>query len=132
MTIKVKLNGNTVTVHPDIHAVNKGSRPLEWGPHENSDTFTFDDPPITFYDPNAPISGITATGDSASGTDNNTSTTDTDYGYQVHLIDAAGNHITFPATDGTTRGERATQKRNTMQAESMMAENDPVIRNRPS
>jgi hypothetical protein len=131
MTIKVKLSGNTVTVHPMVHPVDKGNRPVQWGPHENSDTFTFDDPPITFDDPNAPISGITASGDNASGTDANTTTTDTDYGYHVHLIDAAGNHITFPSTGDATRGNAA-RKRDAMQAESRMVAGDPVIRNRPT
>src|SRR3546814_12051352 len=50
MAIKVRLNGSTVTVHPMVHPVNKGNRPVEWGPHENSDTFTFATPPITFDD----------------------------------------------------------------------------------
>lgn len=131
MTIKVKLSGSTVTVHPMVHPVDKGNRSVQWGPHENSDTFTFDDPPITFDDPNAPISGITASGDNASGTDTNATTTDIDYGYHVHLIDASGNHITFPSSGDTTRGSAA-QKRDAMQAESMMVAGDPVIRNRPT
>jgi hypothetical protein len=132
MTIKVKLKGSTVTVHPMVHPVDKGNRPVQWGPHENSDSFTFDDPPITFDDPEAPISGITASGDSASGTDANNASADTDYGYQVHLIDADGNRITFPSTGGRTRPGQATQTGDTMQAESMLLQSDPVIRNRPT
>jgi hypothetical protein len=132
MAIKVKLNGSTVTVHPMVHHVDKGNRPVQWGPHENSDTFTFDDPPITFDDPDAPISDITATGDSASGTDDNSASADTDYGYHVHLIDAGGNHITFPPTGSRMRAGRTTQTGTAMQAESMMVQGDPVIRNRPT
>lgn len=126
MAIKVKLNGSTVTVHPMVHPVNKGNRPVRWGPHENSDSFTFDDPPITFDDPDAPISDITASGDSASGTDDNSAGVDTDYGYRVHLIDAAGNRITYPSSDSS----RQTQQ--TVEAESMLFQRDPVIRNRPT
>jgi hypothetical protein len=132
MAIKVKLNGSTVTVHPMVHPVDKGNRPVQWGPHENSDTFTFDDPPITFDDPEAPISGITASGDSASGTDDNRASADTDYGYHVHLIDAAGNRITFPPTGSRMRAAPTTQTANTMQAESRLLQSDPVIRNRPT
>jgi hypothetical protein len=125
MAIKVKLNGSTVTVHPMVHPVDKGNRPVQWGPHENSDTFTFDDP-------EAPISGITASGDSASGTDDNSASADTDYGYHVHLIDAAGNRITFPPTGSRMRAAPTTQTANTMQAESRLLQSDPVIRNRPT
>lgn len=129
MAIKVKLNGSTVTVHPMVHPVNKGNRPVEWGPHENSDTFTFADPPITFDDPEAPFTGITASGDSASGTDDNSATADTDYGYHVHLIDAHGNHITYPASGSTTR---STQVASARQVEDSSLLSDPVIRNRPT
>ena len=132
MAIKVKLNGSTVTVHPMVHPVDKGNRPVQWGPHENSDTFTFADPPITFDDPDAPISDITASGDSASGTDDNSASTDTDYGRDYSLIDAAGNHITFPPTGSRMKAGRTTQTANTMQTESMMLQDDPVIRNRPT
>lgn len=126
MAIKVKLKGSTVTVHPMVHPMNRGNRPVQWSPHENSDTFTFDDPPITFDDPDAPISGITASGDSASGTDDNSASADTDYGYHLHLIDATGNRITFPPTGSRTNPEQTTQ------TENMMLKGDPVIRNRPT
>lgn len=129
MAIKVKLKGNTVTVHPPVHAVNRGNRPVDWGPHENSDAFTFDDPPITFDDPDAPFSGITASGDTASGTDDNGATADTDYGYRVHLIDADGNRITYPANGSTARN---TQLANARQGGDGLLQSDPVIRNRPT
>ena len=132
MAIKVKLKGSTVTVHPMVHPVDKGNRPVQWGPHENSDTFTFDDPPITFDDPDAPISGLTASGDSASGTDDNSVSTDTDYAYHLHLIDADGNRITFPPTGNRMRPGQTTQTGNTMQTESMKLQGDPVIKNRPT
>lgn len=132
MAIKVKLNGSTVTVHPMVHAVDQGHRPVQWGPHENSDTFTFADPPVTFDDPDAPISGITASGDNASGTDDNSASADTDYAYHVHLIDAAGNRITFPPAGSRMGAGRTTQTPNAMQAESTQLLSDPVIRNRPT
>ncbi|MCJ0825811.1 hypothetical protein MQC88_07555 [Luteimonas sp. 50] len=132
MAIKVRLRGDTVTVHPAVHAMNRGKRPVEWRPHENSDTFTFDDPPITFDDPGAPFTGITASGDSASGTDDNSATADTDYGYHVHLIDADGNHITYPAKGGTMPAGRSTQVANARQGGDGLLQSDPVIRNRPT
>lgn len=113
MTIKVKLSGSTVTVHPMSQGVGKGVNQLDWGPHENSDTFTFDTPAISFDDSGAPISGISFSGNTASATDNNANSgsTDQDYTYRVHLIDASGNKITYPSTDTMTT--------------------DPTIKNKP-
>ena len=115
MTIKVKLTGNTVSVHPMDYPVNNGNHTVQWGPHEHSDTFTFADTPISFDDPAAPIGDLSASGDTASGTDDNTNNggQDTDYGYHLHLIDANGNPITWPPL------------------ENKMMTNDPMIRNRP-
>lgn len=132
MAIKVRLKGDTVTVHPMVHPMNKGNRPVQWGRHENSDAFTFDDPPITFVDPEAPFTGITASGDSASGTDDNSASIDTDYGYRVHLIDADGNRITYPANGGRMQSGGGTQAEDAPLAGNRTIQSDPVIRNRPT
>lgn len=132
MAIKVKLNGSTVTVHPMKQPMDKGNRPVAWGPHDDSDAFTFDQPPITFDDPEAPISDITASGDSASGTDYNDTSVDIEYSYHLHLIDASGNRITFPPEGSRMGPGRTTQSANTMQAGSTSLQSDPVIRNRPT
>lgn len=116
MTIKVKLTGTAVSVHPMNYPVNNGNHTVNWGPHQDTDTFTFDDPAITFDDANAPISGVTASGDTASGTDanGNNGSQDADYTYHVHLIDAGGNKITYPTTSPKT------------------TDGDPTIKNRPN
>ncbi len=99
MAIKVKLKGSTVTIHPDTFDVNYGNgKTVEWKPKDDSDSYDFDDPAITFDDSAAPISVGTPSGDEVSATDNNQNTSgqDVSYTYHVHLIDANGNKITYP------------------------------------
>jgi hypothetical protein len=105
MAINVKLQGTTVSIHPEAFAVNYGSgQSIEWHPHDNSDEFDFDDPAITFDDANAPITIEPPDGDQASGTDNNQNGTgqDVDYSYHVHLIDSSGGKITYPPINNPT------------------------------
>jgi len=121
MQIQIKLKGTTVTVNPLTPEINgQGNQSLQWQAHDNSDQFDFDDPPITFQQ-NAPITGISGSGNTASATDNVTQSAD--YTYQVHLIDSQGNHITYPSssTDSTT------------QSKMMLGTGtDPTIKNRPT
>lgn len=132
MTIKVKLSGSTVSVHPMSQPVTNGRNTLDWGPHEDSDTYTFADPAITFDDSDAPISGLSSTGNTATATDTNSNSggQDQDYTYHVHLIDGQGNPITWPPT---TAAARARTPLNTLTASAMgvMGIGDPTIKNKP-
>src|SRR5881392_3680931 len=119
MQIQIKLKGTTVTVHPlDPEVTGVGNQSLQWQAHDNSDQFNFDNPPITFQQ-NAPISGISGSGNTASATDN--VTVSADFTYQVHLIDSQGNHITYPSSGTNT----ATQPKMMLGTGT-----DPTIKNR--
>ena len=137
MPIQVKLKGTTVTINPmTFDATGQGNQTLEWKPHDNSDAFDFDSPAITFDDPQAPISGITASGDEASATDSVSASGE--YSYHVHLIDAQGNHITYPPPDSGTDATMKASKRNNpaatggVSAMGAMTGTDPTIKNRPN
>lgn len=129
MQINIKLKGTTVSVNPLTPTLNgQGNQTLQWQAQDDSDEFDFDTPPITFDASDAPISGISATGDTASGTDD--VSIQGDFTYHVHLIDAQGNHITFPPT---TAASRARTPLNTLTASAMgvMGTGDPTIKNKP-
>lgn len=126
MQINVKLKGTTVTVSPSGAEVNgNGNQSLQWQMKDDSDQFDFDNPPITFDSSSAPITGISADGSNAGATDN--VSVEGDFTYHVHLIDAQGNHITYPPTTSTAR--------NTLTTSSKMmlgSGTDPTIKNRPN
>lgn len=115
MNIKVKLEGSSVTIDPNPYTVKHGRKEIKWKQKDKSDQFDFDDPPITFDDPHAPMSGLAPDGNTATCTDDNQNDSgqDRDYGYHVHLIDANGKHITYPPM------------------ESPKADGNPTIKNRP-
>ena len=129
MQINIKLKGSSVSVSPLTPTMNgQGNQTLQWNAQDDSDQFDFDDPPISFDAADAPISGISASGNSASATDN--VSTSGDYTYHVHLIDGQGNHITWPPT---TAAARARTPLNTLTASAMgvMGTGDPTIKNKP-
>lgn len=98
MAITVKLKGSAVTIDPMSHPMNYGNGDIDWKQKDDSDEYNFDDPPIIFDSSSAPITIGTPNGADASGTDNNQNNSGQDVGYTYHvcLIDANGNHITYP------------------------------------
>jgi hypothetical protein len=129
MQINIKLKGSSVSVSPLAPTMNgQGNQALEWKAQDDSDQFNFDDPPISFDSSSAPFSGITGSGNTASATDD--VSTSGDYTYHVHLIDGQGNHITWPPT---TAAARARTPLNTLTASAMgvMGDGDPTIKNKP-
>lgn len=125
MQITIKLKGSTVTVHPLApELTGGGNQTLQWNAKDDSDEFDFDDPPITFDSSSAPISGISASGNNASATDN--ASTSGDFTYHVHLIDSQGNHITYPSTTSATRTNTTASAMNLMGGTT-----DPTIKNKP-
>jgi hypothetical protein len=127
MEITIRLNGNNVSVTPLTPTINgQGNQTLQWKAQDNSDEFDFDDPPITFDASDAPISGISGSGDTASATDN--VSTSGDYTYHVHLIDSQGNHITWPPAHAS---ERASTLRSGLVSAQGTMTTDPTIKNRP-
>lgn len=129
MQINIRLNGSTVSVSPLAPTINgQGNQTLQWKAEDNSDEFDFDNPPITFDASDAPISGINASGDTASATDD--VSTSGDYTYHLHLIDSQGNHITWPPT--AAAGAHAnTLRSGLVSTEAAMTGTDPTIKNRP-
>jgi hypothetical protein len=128
MQINIRLNGNTVSVSPLAPTINgQGNQTLQWKAEDNSDEFDFDNPPITFDATDAPISGINAEGDSASATDN--VSTSGDYTYHVHLIDSQGNHITWPPSGSQTQAR--SMRGSLVSTQGVMTGTDPTIKNRP-
>jgi hypothetical protein len=109
-TIKVKLKNGTVTLDPAAHEVKPGLEQLRWQRHPSSDSFTFGSPAVNF-DSSAPIIGISSGGTTASATDINANSGESDetYAYRLNLVDEGGNQITYAALTPT----------------------DPVIRNKP-
>ena len=104
MAITIKLKGTTVTIHPMSHPVSYGGGQIDWNPKDDSDKYNFDDPPIVFDNENAPITVNTPNGANASAADNNQNNSGQDVGYTYHvcLIDASGNHITYPPMSSPT------------------------------
>jgi hypothetical protein len=132
MEITIRLNGSNVSVTPLAATLNgQGNQTLQWKAQDNSDEFDFDNPPITFDASDAPISGISGSGDTASATDNVSSSGD--YTYHVHLIDSQGNHITWPPTAaaGANASERASTLRSGLVSSQGVMTTDPTIKNRP-
>lgn len=124
MQIQIKLKGTTVSVHPLDPEINgQGNQSLQWNAKDDSDQFDFDDPPITFDSSTAPISGISGSGNTASATDN--VSTSGDYTYHVHLIDSQGNHITYPSTTTGSNAAGVTRM-------GVMGTGDPTIKNKPN
>jgi hypothetical protein len=126
MQIQVKLKGTSVTIHPLAPEITGGGdQTLQWQPHDNSDEFNFDSPAVTFDQANAPISGLSSSGDNASATDN--ASTQGDFTYHVHLIDSQGNKITYPSTTSGT----STMTSSLASSKMAMTDTDPTIKNRP-
>jgi len=124
MQINIKLKGSTVSVHPlTPELTGGGNQTLEWRAQDDSDQFNFDNPPITFDSSSAPISGISGSGNSASATDN--ASTSGEYTYHVHLIDSQGNPITYPSTTTGSNAAGVTRM-------GVMGTGDPTIKNKPS
>ena len=129
MQITIRLKGTTVSVNPIAPTLTgHGNQTLQWQAQDDSDQFDFDTPPITF-DTTAPITGISASGDSASATDD--VSTQGDYTYRVHLIDAQGNHITWPPTGQAGMRSRSPMNALADSAMGVMGSTDPTIKNRP-
>lgn len=128
MQITIRLKGTSVSVSPMEPILNgQGNQTLQWQAKDDSDQFDFDTPPITF-DTSAPISGISASGNTASATDD--VSIQGDFTYHVHLIDQQGNRITWPPT--AQAAARAQAPMNLASASTMGAmTTDPTIRNRP-
>ena len=128
MQITIRLKGTSVSVSPMEPILNgQGNQTLQWQAKDDSDQFDFDTPPITF-DTSAPISGINASGATASATDD--VSVEGDFTYHVHLIDAQGNRITWPPT--AQAAARAKAPMNLASAGTMGAmTTDPTIKNRP-
>ena len=131
MQINIKLKGSTVSVSPLTPTLNgQGNQTLQWQAQDDSDEFDFDTPPITFDASDAPVTGISGSGDTASGTDD--VSVAGDFTYHVHLVDSQGNHITWPST--SQAGARARAPMNTLTASAMgvMGTGDPTIKNKPA
>ena len=129
MQINIKLKGTTVSVSPLTPTMNgQGNQTVQWKAEDDSDEFDFDTPPITFDSASAPFTGISGSGDSASGTDD--VSVQGDFTYHVHLVDSQGNHITWPPTGAATRARTPS---NTLVASAMgvMGTGDPTIKNKP-
>ena len=109
-TIKVKLKNGTLTLDPAAHEVKRGLEQLRWQRHADSDHFTFGSPAVSF-DSSAPIIGISSGGNTASATDINANSGESDetYAYRFNLVDEGGNQITY----------------------ATLAVGDPVIKNKP-
>ena len=129
MQINIKLKGTTVSVSPLTPTMNgQGNQTVQWQAEDDSDEFDFDTPPITFDSANAPFTGISGSGDTASGTDD--VSVQGDFTYHVHLVDSQGNHITWPPTAAAARA-RTPLNTLTASAMGMMGTGDPTIKNKP-
>ena len=133
MSIKVTLDRKgDIKVKPDHLPVDRGSHTVFWQVGSQSETLSFDDPPVTFG-VRAPFSAIATDGDVASALDpnNNGGNTDIDYPYELHLIDGDGNRITYPSNgkSGVASGSRQAAATGTA---STLTGGDPTIKHRPS
>lgn len=98
MHIKITLTDENVSIDPPNFVANHGTSTLKWKAKDESQRFDFDDPPITFDDPHAPMGPPSVEDGTASCMDvnNNTGKTNAPYSYHVHLITRKGKHITYP------------------------------------